>query len=230
MGAQNVRPQTLLEWRMLFGGIYGEHNRKGYSLEQIEIQLWQQHSKIAKCIRKNDTGELGVQLAVFFGWFMAYLERLGLSIEEVAWHKYPNVCLTCFVSHDCVCIRNKRKYDPRDQRVNVYRRDTRNIFKTLPELQDMADRLFATINGIQSVENIWFHLVEEIGEMSTEVARWDVAQPIPDTLKEECGDVCLWLLSFCTRAGIRLDQVAWETYPGECNICRKEKCDCPFPR
>lgn len=230
---RNIRPQTAGEWRLLFREIYGEHNRDGYTLEQIEIQLWNQHSKIAKAIRKRDFAGLPTQFAVFFGWYMAYLEEIGLDFEEAAWYKYPNVCLTCFVSEDCDCIRHKKKYNPTHPDLVIYRRDSMKMPHTIPEWQAMADRLFETINSLQSWENIWFHLVEEIGELSTEVALWDGNDPIPGTLKEEAGDVFLWFLGNCTRAkqeGVEgdVDAISWRTFPGHCNECRQTKCACPY--
>lgn len=223
----NVRPQSLQELRRMLDEIYGKHNLELYSTHDIQNQVWEQKSKVAKRVRKEDWEGLVVQLAVLSGWLMALWERIGLDIEEAVWFKYPNICPACFKSAGCSCIGEGLKYNPEDSRLNRFRRDTRNMPKSMPEWQATSKRIYGNINRIMTAEKTWLHLDEELGEMSIEL-RHRNPDEITNKLKEESGDVFFWLLGFANRLAVDLDEAIWQTYPGECNVCRQEKCVCPY--
>lgn len=223
----NVRPETMQDWRLLFGGIYGEHDRQLYSTHDIKDHVWEQKSKVSKCIRKEDGAELSIQLPVLFAWLIRLWEDIGLDIEEAAWFKYPNICPACFKKERCPCIVEGLKYDPEDSRLARFRRDRRSMPHRLSGWQATGRRIYGKVNNIMTIEKVWLHLDEELGEMSIELRHRNQGE-ITDKLKEESGDVFLWGLNFCTRVGVDLDEVLWQTYTGKCNVCHEEKCICPY--
>jgi len=219
----STRPATLKEQQKMFNEIYGEHNDELYSTHDIKDQIWEKSSQISECIRKEGTSEIIVYLPVLYGWLMALWNRLDLDISEAAWSKYPNICPYCKRLEKCLCITEDLVFHSADMSLNVFRRDTKNKPQGVPEWQTMFKRIYGNINKVKPLVAVWFHFNEEVGEVSREL-RHGNAQGIRD----ESADVFAWFLAFCIKLGIDMDDLIWKTYPYECNICRNEKCACPY--
>lgn len=223
----NARPESLQDWALMFRQIYGEHNDKLYTTDSIFRQIMEKSSEVGEAVRR-DAG-VAPLLPVLFGWTMALWNRFdsemegGFDIAEAVWQKYPDICPYCFASNQCLCIIEEREYDPQDINMNAFRRDRKKMPKSLSEWQAMFQRHYGNINKIQSVSKTWLHVLEEIGEVSREERHHNFQE-----IKEESADVFAWLLGFCTRKNIDLDEITWRTYPCECNVCHQEKCACPY--
>lgn len=226
MTSTNVRPTTLQGHQRMFNIIYREHNEQLYnSTHDILNQIWETNGKIAECVRKEAFQEVAVHIPILFGWLMALWNHreIGMDIAENVWFKYPNVCPYCFRQEKCLCITEELKYRSENPNLNSFRRDRKAQPQSLAAWQEMFSRIYGNINKIKTKQAIWLHFFEELAEVSRELRHGNV-----EKVREESADVFAWLMAFCTKLGIDIDEVTWRTYPGECNVCHEEKCTCPY--
>lgn len=218
-----TRPKNLGEWQRMFLHIYDDHNKKLYSDSSLLLHIWREISKNLESIRKERHEEVVRSLPIIFAWFMAFCNRTGIDLSKVIWHKYPNLCPYCLKSAHCACISHELKYRPTDSDLTQYRRDTTYAPVTLSQWQTMFDHIYGRINRhVASFSSVYYHFVEEVGEISEAFELKNRSD-----LEAEIADAFAWLLAVSIKLGVDLDSATWAYYPGECNKCRKSKCECP---
>lgn len=225
MEKERIRPESLTEWQKMFSAIYKEHDNQFYETPHLLLRVVEEMSQMAEAIRKDDLPALISKIPEVFCWLMAYYDRLDIDIEEALWKKYPGICPYCFRREKCLCITedSKSKYNPDNPKYKPFRRDRKKMPKSLKEWQLMFKKIYGNINRLESKKRLWFHFMEEIGEISREFRKNDRRH-----LEEECADGLAWLLPFCTKLEVDLDELTWNRYPWECDICHKEKCECKY--
>lgn len=214
---------SLDNWVGMFNQIYGKHNLK-LSDEQIWLRMVEEVAGLAEALRKqhitprnDEKGRLQGALANIpdaFAWLSAFSFRYG-SLEDMTWHKFPGVCPYCFVEKNCVCISQKPSIagDEGERRLEEYRKAKQNHPITLYGWQEMFDRIYGSANRIQSVEQVGFHLMEEVGEVAKSIRLEDILK-----LKNELADVLAWIIGITIKSGdlvgeeYRLDNILWERY------------------
>lgn len=94
--------------------------------------------------------------------------------------------------------------------------------ETVNEWQEMFVMIYGDANSVLDPTEIWLHLVEELGEVAT-----DLRKENRDKLRKDLPDVFAWLCGFAERTGFKVEDVAWDKYPGVCPYCKKERlCVC----
>lgn len=225
MAKETVRPESLQEWQSMFRAIYKEHDDRLYETSSLLLRVVEEMSEMAEALRKDDLPELIKNIPEVFCWLMALYDRLNINIEEALWRKYPGICPYCFREEKCLCITedSKPKYNFQDSRYNCFRRDRKRMPKSLREWQSMFKRIYGNINRLESKKRLWFHFMEEIGEISKALRHGN-----KEELEAECADALAWLLPFCTKLELDIDELVWKRFPWECDVCHKQKCECEY--
>lgn len=237
---ENIRPETVPQWLDMFFRIYGERNQRLYHPSEILLQVWEEVSKIEEHLRKDrrDVNERVIKhVPVMLGWLMAFWNYRGLpyriahtdgkdcgvDLEGATWHKFPAVCPYCKRTERCMCIVEDLAYNPENDDLNRFRRDIKNRPRTIAGWQKCHATIYGRVNKIKTIHQVFCHFKEELGEMSFEHRHKNFPK-----FMNESADVFMWLCAFATRLESNLDEITWMTYPGQCNICRKEVCECPY--
>jgi len=95
---------------------------------------------------------------------------------------------------------------------------------TLDDWRDYFAQIYGHINRVKSDEEIWFRMLEEIGEL-VEAAR----PPDIEAIKTAMPDIFAWLLAFCDVRGISLKDAVEDRFAAGCPWCHaKRNCSCIY--
>lgn len=221
---KNTRPKSLRDWQEMFQRIYRKHNDQFYETPDLLLQVVEEIGQVGELLRKGaDTREVAAHLPMLFGWLMAFWNRIKLPVEDAAWFKYPNICPYCFREEKCLCISEEFKYEAGVVSLNAFRRDKAKAPHSLKDWQEMFGRIYGAVNKIISREMVWFHFTEEVAEVSREWRHKNM-----EGVREESVDILAWLFGFASKLKVDLDELTWFTFPGECNVCHQEQCNCEY--
>lgn len=215
-----VMPVSLKEWQEMFERIYGEHKKQYWTSESLLLHVVEAGAEITEFLRHQNSEGVISRLPILFKRLIAFCNMMRVDLEEAVWYKYPAICPYCFRTEKCLCITEERVYRERAD-LDSYRNMSHFRPSSLYEWQDMFSRIYGNINKTVWREMIWFHFEEEVGEVSKAFRLKDT-----QALQNELADTFAWLMAFCTKLSINLDDLSWQEYPGICNECKKEKCEC----
>lgn len=216
------KPQTLKEWQRVFFLIYGERNTELYQPSDVLLHIVEEMAELAEALRKEHRAEVITNLPDVFAWLSSFCNIVAIDLEKAVWYKYPNLCPYCFQKKHCVCIAEELKYQADKGQLEKYRERKEEMPLTLDAWQKMFERIYGRVNKIKFQVQIWFHLWEEIGEVSKAFRLHQRKE-----LEEELADCFAWLLAVSTKLQVSLAELTWQTYPGTCRVCHKERCQCP---
>jgi NTP pyrophosphatase (non-canonical NTP hydrolase) len=174
------------------------------------------------------------ELPDVFAWLCTFCDYVGHKLSDDVWYKYPKVCPYCLQPMNCICVIMRREDRPskeeRERRLNHLRKSSAPL-KTLDEWVCKLSELYAHINRKLPREATGFHTVEEIGELSQELRRYEENDPTftQQDFQEEIADVFTWTVGMAIRAGLDLRQILWQKFPGVCPYCGASPCGCPLP-
>ncbi len=228
---------SLNKWQGMFNEIYEDRNRE-LTDGGLWLQVYEKAGKLAEDLRKqyiiprNDgegrlTGIL-VNIADVFAWFCAFTGRYG-SLEEIIWNKFPNACPYCMEESGCICIREKHvmNKEERERMIELRRKNMEVRPKNLYECQQMLGRIYGKANKTQTIEQIGYHLFEEMGEVAEALSHKNKVK-----IRDELADVFAWVIGLTIKCGdvinedYRLDDITWSRYPGRCAHCNSKPCLC----
>ncbi len=218
------RTWSLDRWVEMFQDVYGTQNAN-LSDEQIWLHVVEEAGELAEDLRKQHVNGVLDNVADTFAWVSAFSIRHG-SLEEMVWNKFPGACCYCLVETDCGCIEQKPSISEKERenqlQVSRSREDRpRSIYKW----QQMFNKIYGRSNTSQSVEQLGFHLMEEIGEVAKAMRLGNVPK-----LQDELADVFAWSAAIITRCQTitnetyRFDEVVWARYPYACPHCESNPC------
>lgn len=93
---------------------------------------------------------------------------------------------------------------------------------SLSEWQRMFDEIYGAANRQLEPEVIWMKVVEELGEVATDLRKENYS-----ALEKDLPDVFAWLCAFAERMSRNVEDTVWAKYPGVCPYCLKpEFCVC----
>ncbi len=231
------RTWSLDRWVGMFKEIYGEQN-KTKNDEQLWLNVVRKAGGLAEDFRKqhikprkDENGDpvgLLANAPGVFAWLSAFTTRYG-SLEEMTWNKFPNSCPYCLKEIDCSCYERKPDIgiEEREKVLEPRRADKQNNPRTLYGWQIMFDRIYGKANRAQTIEQVGYHLMEEISEVAKAILVNDKAE-----LKKEAVDVFAWLIGTIVKCNgsigenHRLDDLIWERYPNQCPRCGLSPCGC----
>lgn len=226
---------SLDQWVEMFEGIYGAAN-KNRSDEHILLRVLESVALLGENIRKGqlqkqqeDDGSytgIVVNLAKTFAWFNALSSRYG-SLDDMLWEKYPGRCSSCLVENECSCL-DAPYTGNKDEKMRVLetaRDDTEKRPVTVYDWQRLFHKLYGKANADQTLEQIGYHLVEEVGEVARALRHGNKVN-----LREEMADVVAWSFAVVIKSGemvgseLRLDEILWDRYPNQCSYCASNPC------
>lgn len=232
----DYRAWPLRKYEQMFARIYGEHNRF-LSNEHILLHLVEEAGELAEDLRKeqivskkdskgNSNGLL-VNIPDIFAWICAMSSRHG-SLEDMIWEKFPGMCPYCFSHSDCQCIASKPHYTDaqKAERLDSARKDLSKRPTTFVGWQQMLNSIYGKVNRSHSLDQLGYHLSEEIGEVAKALRLRDKSMLL------ELADVFGWLvgmthkISAMTCSEYRLDDMVWQRFPGRCPHCNETICVC----
>ncbi len=217
MNCQREYPSSLKEWQKFSEEVYGEKNKRDYTLKDLVLRLCEEVGCISEALRKDSDQEIVKAIPRFFVWLLAFSVMYPTDIEGTVWDKYNGCCPYCGASVNCFCLSVEAKPD------RWYKSD-KDMPKSLSDWQKMFSDIYGRINNILPKVSVGLHLAEEVGELSM---AFRLRQREGETnLFNEMADVMAWLFSLCSRVGVDLAKETWKKYPGICDTCISPKCEC----
>ncbi|MFW9997256.1 MAG: MazG nucleotide pyrophosphohydrolase domain-containing protein [Candidatus Odinarchaeota archaeon] len=240
---------NLDDWVKMFEDIYKNRNEHK-SEEEIWLHVVEEVAELAEDLRKQhifprqnskkETEGILVNIPDTFAWFSAFIAKKRFSMEDIVWNKFPNICSYCFMETNCSCIGRSKAYsdsekdrgytakEKREKELESYRAKKKGRFPdTLYGWQLMFKKIYGNVNRVQSIEQIGFHLMEEIGEVAKEIRRSNTEE-----LKDELADVFAWIMGLILKCEdllakeILSSKLLWDRYPNSCHECEANPCTC----
>ncbi|MFC1902596.1 hypothetical protein ACFLX4_00805 [Chloroflexota bacterium] len=178
-----IKHRPISEWMKIFSDIYSEADKER-NPEQIWIAIMAHASSIGESIRTVSFEKLVDFAAHTFCWLVSFTNKCNtmendvFSLKETFCGtvslKYPFVCGHCY-ERTCIC--DAAKMDKKDNKSAEYKKllgIRKDILKSYEDYSiDTCLNMFNTIYGgrihIQTLENIGFHFLEEVGEAAVAV-------------------------------------------------------------
>ena len=224
---KNSRPITLPEFQEMFERIYGEKNGRDYkNTSDLVRRLMEEGCSIMELARKDPASKnpYRLQLANVFSWWTALANRTDTDLHEALWYKFPGTCSYCRKTA-CVCgLEHPEEIhaDEKEALLRRLRKERTKMPKTLEDHRILHAKLYGGQNKRILPIQIAAHLVEEMGEVSTALRHANKKE-----FYNEMADVGSWIFALATRLEfVPFDEVVWEVYSYECNVCHNEVCSC----
>jgi cytidylate kinase len=183
ISSATVAGARLEDWVLEFGIVY-EKQLSRESVPETWLGFVQQAGEVAECIRTQDLFECLGKIAKSFCWLCCFVRRCGLestqsayrlshSFSEIVLSKYPRRCPRCGFC-PCACYNSHAEGFSQSSSRNSW--DAHVEHPTIKEKEFTVDRfveMFESIYGLAheglSLENIGFHLYEEVGEVTNAI-------------------------------------------------------------
>jgi len=214
-----MKPVSIQEWQQMFRQIYEAKDQRDYALPDLLLHVQEEAALIDEGLRKIDEdgrSEIINALPKFFCWLLSFCNMASIDLQTVVSGKYSGCCPYCGKEKNCMCITGNGK--PSHWHTAVSFRFPRNLYRW----QRMFKDVYGKINKISPLIHIWLHVHEELGEFSREFRLGKKPEAA-----DELADSFAWLMAFCNKLNVNLAEITWRDYPGKCNVCKAEKCQCP---
>jgi len=179
-----LKERTTTEWMKIFSSLYSKTD-SDRTPEQMWIAVMAHASTIGEDIRKYSIESLTTHAAHMFCWLCSFINRCNalpsddvFSISEplfgIVSVKYPGACGHCT---DAVCSCDPKKIESVKDKAGKYallldrrKRDCTSFESySIESYRTMFYDVFGRKLQIQTLENIGFHFLEEIGEAAVSV-------------------------------------------------------------
>lgn len=222
---ETLSDATLDHWKEEFWFLYHKPDLK-QNLHRVWSMAYEDATRVGEAIRENNMKDCLEHLAHTFCWIACFVAKLAEGsriskhfkipqfqrLSNVVWYKYPNICPTCF-SERCICPLKKRLDKPSEEEQRIKLETFRD--KPAPDFsmerwEKMFERIYENAHFIRSLDELGFHLLEEMGEVEEvirKIATWggkkwrDEPQEEEDLVKlqlrlvEEVADTVSWCFS-----------------------------------
>jgi hypothetical protein len=192
MSVKENRPIT--EWMEVFSDIYSEQDSTRQP-EQIWIAVMHYSSSIGESIRRVAFESLLSAAAHTFCWLCSFVNRCKtlkddiFSIHEtvcgIVSLKYPGVCGHC-KQKPCQCdpVKMDKERDKAAEYRDLFDRRSRILASfqgySIDDARKMFDEIYSGRTHLQTLENIGFHFLEEIGEAAFSIRNLSQLRKITD--------------------------------------------------
>lgn len=178
---------SLDEWYAEFARIQGITNTQR-TPSDIWLLLMEDASKVAESIRKQKYADTLEPLAHVFNLTCSIAWRftrddmreakITIPLSRIIWNKYPAHCPYCG-KPKCICpvemeYLEKLTDEEKEERaieiaefLSTERSRTEKIPDTLDGFTDMFNKIFSGSHYVKHIEDIAFHFLEEVGEVSS---------------------------------------------------------------
>lgn len=234
------RTWNISDFSRMFREIYEEKNKDRSSMEKL-THVTAAVGNLAEALRKqhitprvdDKNREAGILISVAdaYGWLNAFAEDYG-NLEEMVWYKFPGVCPYCLSESNCGCIAQESSLTKQERMKEVEKLRAENERpSTLNGYQEMLDRVYGNANRAQTLSQVGYHLMEELGEVSNALIDRDLQE-----IRKETADVFGWLVGIVVKCAdivnkeYRLDDIIYNRFSDLCPWCNAKPCACPFDR
>jgi len=187
---QNLHNATLDQWKDDFWDIYSRLD-KMQDIHQVWSRAYEDATKVGEAIREDKIEDCLKYLAHTFCRIAIFVAKIGKdqsvaenfrSIKEfkefskVVWYKYPQICPHCLQA-TCTCPSLIEK--PESEQVKEKLKEKReklNPPETVDQWQAMFETIYDKAHFVKSLDELGFHLLEEMGEVQTairQIATWE---------------------------------------------------------
>lgn len=186
--ASNHLSATFEQWEAGLNGIYYIKNGKRSSAD-MWLRAYSDASKVGEAVRKRANQEAIHYMTHTFGWFIVSIKKFQdegfldtqWSMTDILLHKYPNLCPYCLQVVGCICSGMRKSLEAMpEQEKNAYmaRRSaalqqgreaisaSRDFDRSIAGLASMLYRIYSEAHHSSDLNEIAFHFLEEIGEVS----------------------------------------------------------------
>lgn len=212
---------SLKALQRMLSRIYDEHDRRFYDDKDLLLRVNEELSKIDELVRKENIAGVIKNLPRLFVWLMAFVDRVGVDVAEALWKKYPRVCPYCLKDRNCMCITQDIKYAAERPELIKFRAKREDMPQSLAEWQQSLANIYGRVNKITMLIQVWLHVSEEVGEICAAYRL-----KLNHNLEEEIADAAAWILSTATKLNVNLQDMILKQYPGRCDVCGQERCQC----
>lgn len=217
----------------IFADIYGKLDEKR-TVEQLWLQVVEESSSIAEAVREGEYPNLTMHIADMFCWFCGFINRIRNAQEEIfkitddfssiIWKKFPLTCPLCH-SNPCQCLLKREEIQKRSskEKNKIYEEvledannNIENRFKGLNQLCNMFRRIYKPCYYVMTLEEITFHYMEEVGEVSEhlrKLAAFELGakkgkkelETVKKDFQKEIADVFSWLCAIVIKLNNFID-------------------------
>ena len=186
--------RSIKDWERIFSDLYSEADSKR-TPEQMWIAVMAHTSSIGESIRLFAFERLMKSAAHTFCWLCSFVNRcktfeddvfsIKENLCEIVSLKYPGGCAHCG-SAPCTC--DPEKIDRREDKSAAYKvlLDRRELVLgsfenySIANCTKMFDKIYGGRIHIQTLENIGFHFLEEIGEAAVSIRKLSQLRKVVD--------------------------------------------------
>lgn len=226
---QDAFTMTITHFQEMVRGIFEEKDARDYSREDLLLYLAIEQGNITEGIRKGSREEILEAIPVFFIWFLSFCYFIEINLEEAVWDKYHGCCPNCGTTKNCGCI-------PREEKPKTWFSESKaEMPNSLVEWQKMFFRIYNKINNHTTLDRIFSHLAEEVGEVCKAFLLYKYrngSKKETENLRNELADVFAQLIAVCNHIQLggeaNLAEITYAKYPDRCNVCKEYKCTCSY--
>lgn len=220
-------PQTIDEFVSGISDVYG-HNDEGRGEEELWLQVVEESSQIAEAVRENSYEKILKNSVDLLAWLSGFVSKCHSKdsichfedkLSVIIHTKFPGRCPRC-KNNPCQCLSRMKELQERDQehKRRVYaesEEEANNTMESRPKRLDEIVakfyQIFANNLMIMNIQEIAFHLLEEVGEVAVELRELRARngngeeseiKEIKTELKKEIADVFSWVLALIIKVNL----------------------------
>jgi len=215
--------RSLVDIQSFFNDLYGQRNRDRFGtainagLSSMWFEVVQHAGSVAKGIRKEDDILVLRSLPKVFCWYCSFCTKCQFSLDDMLWRWFPLVCPTCYKT---VCECGKDKFLsamlPQKEPASLAALAESNRLSkpnTLDGYVDMFRTIYGQAHGAGSINDIFLHLTEELGEVAERIQQLKHAHELDEwravavELESELADVFSWIAKLTFKTADKLQSV-----------------------
>lgn len=214
---------SLSEYQELVKKVYGFNNDRFFGQRDMLTNLERFIMRALKGIRKEDKEKTKINLIIALGWFISFMNRLHIDIEQEVWQRFPGKCSYC-ASSPCKCG-ELRPQSRQELSINDSDRP-----KSLKSFQDMFQTIYPA--EMRTLEKAGIHLAEEMGELSESILVYGGSGRAAEefqNVKLEAADLFSCFIAVFNSLDVNLVENLNVHFSNEsCHACHRPVCECSF--
>lgn len=196
--------------------IYHQANDRWFDLTDLLTNTSKFTLRCAKAVRKSEPLPAMANLGLAMSWFSSAMNRLGLSISELVWERFPGVCATCGCC-PCSCAGAAG-----DSSVGYGRPSS------IEEHQAMFEAIYPAAG--RDLATAALHLAEEAGELAEALLWYRCRHRKADlrAVQMESADYVSCVFGVANSLDLSLAEALSDRFAHGCHSCGQAPCVCSF--
>lgn len=226
---EKVPTATLDQWQEEFWCVYSEPDKER-DLHKTWSMAYEDATRVGEAIRENNMENCLKYLAHTFCWIASFVAKLKYDrsvhgrfkiprfrykLSRVVWEKYPRICPKC-TEPKCRCpVLDKEDMPEEPEREKILNKKRRSEKRpdSMSDWGDMFGHIYDKAHFIRSLDELGFHLLEEMGEVEEVIRKLATYETLqapkkspkksPEELRsdlvKEVADTVSWCFSIVRR-------------------------------